>query len=119
MRKCQMVALVVMMSVGGVVQAQDAIPSAAPLKEPPCKAVALSAQEEVLRLSDQNAELQKYIVRLQRALLEQAKQAAEPEIVKEAGGQPGQSWDYNTNALRPVTPAQTPPTSSSAPKPKP
>ena len=83
-------------------------PTAAAQKEPPCKAVVLSQQDEVLRLTEQITQQQQYIVRLQRALLEQAKRQAEPDIVKEAGGKPGQGWDFTQNVLLPEAPAAAP-----------
>jgi hypothetical protein len=79
---------------------QAAAAAAAGPQQPPCKAVALSQQEEILRLGDVIAQLQRQIVQLQRGLLDQAKRNAEPEIVKEAGGKPGQSWDFERNELR-------------------
>jgi len=108
MRKWQAIAAVVgvMTSAAYAQDAPPAPPAAAALKEPPCKAVALNQQEEILRLNDFITQLQQQVVRLQRAMLEQAKRTAEPDIVKEAGGAPGQSWDFERNALRP---AATPP----------
>jgi hypothetical protein len=117
MRAWQAIAVVIgvagVMSGAGVVYAQDKPPTppapvpasaSAALNEPPCKAVALSQQDEILRLNDFITQLQQQIVRLQRTLLEQAKRTAEPDIVKEAGGTTGQGWDFERNTLRPAAP---------------
>ena len=94
-------------------QAQPpAAPAQASPQEPPCKAVTLAQQEEILRLSDVVAQQQRQIVQLQRSILDQVRRNVEPEIVKEAGGKPGQSWDFERNELRP---AATPPTAPPKP----
>jgi hypothetical protein len=112
MRKWQAIAAVVGVMTGGAYAqeappAATAPPAAAALKEPPCKAVALTQQDEILRLNEFITRLQQQIVQLQRGLLEQAKRNAEPDIVKEAGGKPDQGWDFDRNMLRP--PATPPP----------
>jgi hypothetical protein len=68
----------------------------------PDKAQILQLQDELIDREKLILILQDQILLLKKQILDQQKTAAEAEIVKDAGGKPGQGWDYKARQLKPV-----------------